>query len=134
MASFVSADEIVTLADRELIEIDENLMRSELSPTETAEHLARRKELWQGISGNTVPENNGRGRPEGFASSTANSTGLGKRAVNQSIARAEAVFEEARDLIRQATTSPHGRYARARLYVNVMHPQVVANRIPQSTD
>jgi hypothetical protein len=32
--------------DRQLWEIDENLMRAELSPTEMAEHLARRKELW----------------------------------------------------------------------------------------
>ena len=27
--------------------IDENLMRSELSPAEQAQHLARRKELWE---------------------------------------------------------------------------------------
>ncbi len=36
----------MTDIDRQLWEIDENLMRAELSPTEMAEHLAKRKELW----------------------------------------------------------------------------------------
>ncbi len=36
----------MTDIDRQLWEIDENLMRAELTPAEHADHLARRKELW----------------------------------------------------------------------------------------
>ena len=68
-------------------------MRSELTPTELAEHLQKRKELWEARanSGNTVPENNGRGRPEGFAADTAKTTGVDKRTVNRAVSRADAI-------------------------------------------
>ena len=61
----MDADDI----ERQLWEIDENLIRSELSPTEQAEHLAKRKELWgQRNTGPTCPINSGRGQPKQFAS------------------------------------------------------------------
>ena len=69
------------------IEIDENLMRSELSPTETAEHLARRKEVWadreSGASRLTLT---GRGN-KAFAQSTADATGMDKSTVTRAVAR-----------------------------------------------
>ncbi len=87
--------------DRQLWEIDENLMRAELSPVEMSEHLARRKELWgKRNSGNTVPENRPRGRPAGFASETAEATGVTKRAVNKAIARTEAIPGDIRAIIK----------------------------------
>ena len=71
----------------ELWEIDENLIRSELSPAQQAEHLFRRKEVWEALqsSGNTVPTN------KGFAASSAEVAGLTKRSINEHIARADAL-------------------------------------------
>ena len=40
----------MTDLDRQLWEIDENLMRAELSPAELGENLTRRKELWKARS------------------------------------------------------------------------------------
>ena len=97
-AIFTDADEI----DRQLWEIDENLMRSELSPTEEAEHLAKRKELWEARanSGTDCSENKGPGRPEGFAGETAKATGTTRQQVNRAVSRAENVCKEARDILR----------------------------------
>lgn len=86
--------------DRQLWEIDENLMRYELTATQQAEHLAKRKELWEmKESGNSVPTLTGRGNKQ-FAAETAEATGVSKRMVNKATSRAEQVSEEARDVIR----------------------------------
>lgn len=97
-AFFMQADEI----DRQLWEIDENLMRSELTPTQMAEHLAKRKELWEARknTGTTCPSITGPGQPKRFASETAASTGVDKRTVNRAVARADGICAEARDIIR----------------------------------
>ncbi|WP_147393068.1 hypothetical protein [Paracoccus siganidrum] len=85
---------------------DENLMRSELTPTQEAEHLAKRKELWEARqSGQIVPieskRDDGRGhRPTAFASETAEATGVDKRTINRAVSRAEGVVEEVRDQLR----------------------------------
>lgn len=94
---FTDADEI----DRQLWEIDENLMRSELTPTQMAEHLAKRKELWEAreVSGQVVSKPQG-GRPEGFATNTEKSTGVSRRQINRSVARVDQICDEARDVIR----------------------------------
>ncbi|MEM1009522.1 MAG: hypothetical protein AAGJ35_11005 [Myxococcota bacterium] len=95
--TYTEADEI----DRQLWEIDENLIRSELTPTQQAEHLAKRKELWgmRPVSEKVVPKPQG-GRPTGFASETAESTGVTRQQINRAISRVEGVTEEARDAIR----------------------------------
>ena len=75
-------------------ETDENLMRSELSPTEMAEHLAKRKELWvERQTAQLAPieskRTDGKGRrPEGFAAETAGATGINECTVNRAISRA----------------------------------------------
>lgn len=83
----------------QLREIDENLIRSELSATQQAEHLAKRKELWAArdsvASCNTKP-----GRPKGFDTDTAEKTGVNRSTINRAISRAENVTDEARDAIR----------------------------------
>lgn len=85
-AFFVKMDAV----SRELWEIDENLMRAELSDDEKREHLRRRKELWearQEESGKSLStlDKGGRGN-KGFATETAAATGLSKQRINQLLA------------------------------------------------
>jgi len=71
-------------------------MRAELTPAEEAEHLARRKELWETIetqSGTICSTLGGRGN-EGFAENTSDKTGLTKQDINRKIARAEALGDD----------------------------------------
>lgn len=76
----------------ELWEIDENLIRAELTPAQQAEHLARRKEVWEALeaSGNSVPTK------KGFAGDTSVKTGVTKRSINEHIARANALGDDIR--------------------------------------
>ncbi len=85
----------------------ENLKRAELSPTEMAEHLAKRTELWDARqSAQVAPVESkradGRGhRSEGFASETAAATGVNKSTINRALARAKAIPEDVRDQIKR---------------------------------
>lgn len=101
----VEMDEI----DRVLWEIDENLCRAELTEAQEAEHLARRKELWeartQRQSAQLEPieskRADGRGhRSEGFASETSAVTGQSKATVNRKVSRAEKI---APDVLKEIT-------------------------------
>lgn len=90
-AVFVSLDEI----DRELWEIDENLMRAELTPAQEAEHLKRRKELWEmRESGTNSSTLTGRGN-KAFAQDTADKTGAVKQVINRKVRRAEKIDPQA---------------------------------------
>lgn len=112
----------------QLAEIDENLCRSELTPTQEAEHLAKRKEVWEAMreaerASDLVGETGGAtctaslsdGRAagpqheEGFAASTAKATGKNKSTVTRAIRRATEVCQAARDLIR-GTSLDTGSY------------------------
>ncbi len=91
-AVVTSADEI----DRQLWEVDENLIGAELTTAERASHVAKRKKLFEQRAamenpnnGTTRPENRRRGRPKSFALETAEQTGRTKRDVNRDILRAE---------------------------------------------
>jgi len=77
----------------ELIEIDENLCRAELSPAQRAAAISRRKEVWEALhpeSGRNPPTFTGRGNTA-FAGDTEKATGESKRRTNEHIARAEAL-------------------------------------------
>lgn len=102
----IDVDAFVTTAgdiDRDLWEIDENLCRSELTEAEEAQHLARRKELWEAREANKVeqliPVSGGRGN-KGFASETAKVTGETKQSINRKIARAEKIEPEVLEQVR----------------------------------
>lgn len=93
----------------QLAEIDENLCRSELTPTQEAEHLAKRKEVWEAMRESEQVEQvvpavevakHGHTQAGGFASETAKATGKTKQSVNRAIRRASEVCQEARDLAR----------------------------------
>jgi hypothetical protein len=82
--------------DSQLWEIDENLVRAELTPAEIAEHMVRRKELWE----QKLMAENGRGCPifqdagrghKGFAQDTAEKTGRHKRNINKAVARGKKI-------------------------------------------
>lgn len=88
----------------ELIEIDENLCRSELSPAQRTAAIKRRKQIWEALHpgeiqvGQVVPPETGYGKPppqvQGFAAETAAASGQSKRDINRDLARAEALGED----------------------------------------
>lgn len=100
---------------QEKTEIDENLCRSELSPTQEAEHLARRKELWltripnelRRESGTNSPTLTGRGN-KGFAQDVEDKTGQDKREVNRKVSRGEKI---APDVLAALEGTPHDKGA-----------------------
>lgn len=88
----------------ELIEIDENLCRSELTAAQRAKSIKRRKEIWEAMhpqGGKTVSTLGGE-QQIGFAADTAEVAGMTKQAINQHVARAEALGD---DLDKVAGTS-----------------------------
>ena len=77
----------------ELIVIDENLCRAELSPAQRAAAIHRRKEVWEALHPNSGQGSAsiGPGRPKEFAADTAKVSGQSKSSINQHVARAEAL-------------------------------------------
>jgi hypothetical protein len=84
----------------ELAEIDENLIRAELTPAEVAMHSARRKELYEKIHPATKHGAIGRGRKksgqlghsnERFTKETAKQTGQSERKVRRDVGRGNKV-------------------------------------------
>jgi N6-adenosine-specific RNA methylase IME4 len=97
-------------ADRaRLVEIDENLVRGELSPAERAQHLAERKRLYEAQHPETrqggAPGKAGGGKKAksanlaGFAQDTAGKTGKSSRAVHRDVQRAEACASVINDVV-----------------------------------
>ncbi len=97
----VSADQA------ELVEIDENLVRADLSPAEEAAHLGRRKELYElrhpatkrGSAGGRAKaakakgakSQNETGQADAFIDDTAKKTGKGRSTIARKAARAKVV-------------------------------------------
>lgn len=88
--------------EAELIEIDENLCRAELTAAQRASAIKRRKQIWEALHPNsgksfpTIPDDvqRGPGRPKEFAAETAEVSGESKRAINQHLARADALGDD----------------------------------------
>lgn len=102
--------------DAELAEIDENLMRSELTVLERAQKLLRRKELYElkhPESRAYSPERQRRrrrGRPDeihspGFSADTASRTGVTPRTVQQDVQIAQDLDRTAKRLIATTPTA-----------------------------
>jgi len=87
-----------------LWEIDENLVRSELTQLERDQHLLRRKQIFDewvvGETGRNPPGLGGRGN-KGFATDTEDKTGIAKRRVNESVRRATRITDEVQDAVRR---------------------------------
>jgi hypothetical protein len=90
----------------ELIVIDENLIRSELSPAERAAQMDRRKTIYEELHPETRHGAAGNGREkvrqvgdstaaERFTSNTASATGQSERSVQRDVERGEKIAPEA---------------------------------------
>ena len=95
--------------EAELIEIDENLCRAELTASQRAQAIKRRRQIWEALhpgeemGGKTLSthqEKDALGRSKSpqqeqqFAASTAAAAGMTKQAINQHLARAEALGDD----------------------------------------
>lgn len=89
----------------ELIEIDENLCRAELTASQRAQAIRRRKQIWEALhpaetGGTSCPTSLADGRQSGpqhqkqFAADTAAVSGESKRDVNRHLARADAIGDD----------------------------------------
>lgn len=101
-------DAIVDTAEHlqaELMEIDENLCRAELTASQRAQAIKRRKQIWEalhpvdtgGKSLSTCLSDGRKAGPQheqGFAAATATAAGMTKQAINQHLARAEAIGDD----------------------------------------
>jgi|GEM_PF-6439735 len=105
-AHVLSAD--TDIKNIELIEIDENLCRSELTPAQRASHIKRRKEIWEALHpaeqvAQLEPpvevKKHGRPQEKGFASETAEVSGESKASVNRHVARAEALGDDINEVV-----------------------------------
>lgn len=93
-------DAIVDTAEHlqaELMEIDENLCRAELTASQRAQAIRRRKQIWEALHPNsvqTLDEKKDRGRPTEFATETAKVSGQSRSGIYQHLARADAIGDD----------------------------------------
>lgn len=91
--------------ETELMEIDENLIRAELSPAQRAAAIKRRREIWAALHpegklevAQVAPPQVGHGgaRPQNieFAADTAKVSGESKSQINRHLARADALGDD----------------------------------------
>ena len=108
-----------TESDLKLWEIDENLVRSDLIEIERAEHLKRRKKIFDArasekTGGESLPTSLKDGRKagpqhgKGFAQDTAEKTGLSKSSINKSLRRANNITAEAQEKIKDTPIADKG--------------------------
>jgi ParB-like chromosome segregation protein Spo0J len=83
--------------EAELIEIDENLCRADLTAAQRASAIKRRKEVWAALHPELSAESadkRGPGRPVSFAKDTMDKTGESDRRTREHLARAEALGDD----------------------------------------
>lgn len=99
---------VMTLDDlqREVAEIDENLVREELTVLERSRQLARRKEIYEAQHPETKNGATGRGRNRSadsaklsFADEAATKTSRSSRVVREEVQIAESITDEAQEII-----------------------------------
>ena len=93
--------------DRQLCEIDENLIRADLTPSDKALFLARRKEIYlikhpetaRGVSGGRARQNSATDKMS-FAAATSEATGQDQRTVRRDVERGEKISTTALQMLR----------------------------------
>lgn len=83
----------------ELIEIDENLCRAELTASQRAQAIKRRRQIWEalhpeGVSSQVETKPSVGGRPVEFATDTAAVSGEGRSSIYRHLARADALGDD----------------------------------------
>lgn len=128
--------------DRMLAEIDENLIRNDLSDLERSEHLAERKRLYllkhpetkRGTAGaNASNSAQGKGvanETVSFATDTAEKTGRTERAIQQDVQIAESIPDDVRDAIRETPLAD----SKTDLLDMARLPEEAQREIVQTTD
>jgi ParB family chromosome partitioning protein len=109
-AKIVQLDRLKT----ELAEIDENLVRQELTALEKAEHLARRKEIYEALYPEAKRPQGGRPRKNAktvfaFSVDTAAKTGLTDRTIRYGVQIGTKIPQDVRDLIRHTPLADQKR-------------------------
>jgi hypothetical protein len=101
--------------DRQLWEIDENLMRVELTELERAEHLARRKDIYVARHPETRAGAAGGHGKHGsatdnlsFAADTASKTGLDERTIQRAVRRSDRIASDVKAAIADIAISDSG--------------------------
>ncbi|WP_143348392.1 ParB/RepB/Spo0J family partition protein [Ensifer adhaerens] len=93
----------------ELMEIDENLARSELTPAEESAYILRRQAIWMEINGksettcSTLPKT-GRGNKQ-FAAEVAEVTGASKVDINRKLRRARELGDDVSAIVNTSLDS-----------------------------
>ena len=105
----LAAIEAVTVVlddlNRELWQIDENLIRSELTQLERDQHVQRRRKIFEALAergsetGRNSPGLGGRGR-KGFAADTEAKTGVPKRRTNEALRRISSIAPDVQEAIK----------------------------------
>ena len=121
----------------ELVEIDENLIRAELTVLERAENLVRRRDLYESLHpearhghgpgrGNAGPQVR---RPLGFARATSTVTGQSTSTIRRHLKIAGDLPSDVRDLIRHTPVADNLKELRKLSQLPVHEQQRVAERI-----
>jgi hypothetical protein len=99
-------------AQAQIIEIDENLIRADLTALERAEHLTERKRLYEqrypetrgGVAG-ALAKHGSANATVAFADDAATHTGLSRRTIEQSTQIGTAIVSDVRDTLRETETA-----------------------------
>lgn len=80
-----------------LIEIDTNLVRSELTPQQQEEHLVERKKIYLKLYPDTAKGGKSKGEDKTFVEDTAEKLGVSKKTVERAIRRGENASEDLKE-------------------------------------
>jgi ParB family chromosome partitioning protein len=86
---------------QELAEIDENLVRNELTALERSEHLARRKDIYEALNPSAIgPGRRGASKAKSFTASAAEITGANQNTINEEVRIGSRIAEDVREAIK----------------------------------
>jgi len=124
----------VEKADQRMAEIDENLIRSELTALEKGEHLAERKRLYEALHPETKNGTNQHtrvgkvGQPR-FTREVASKTGTGERTIRHAVSISNRLDDGVRDTIRHLPIADNQRELGRLAKLEANEQKMVAERL-----